>query len=713
MTKPGSIELRNLGDEYRLSFPVPDRYQVERATLIVDFTHSNALVRSRSQLRVRINGVTVAQWHLGGNSFHRIEKLVIPPELLLNGYNELQFQTAQHYTNDQCEAPDSPELWLEINPVRSQLEFQYQLKPAFLSLARLSSLLDKKLPESTIQLLFPSRQLIEDEWNWGGLVTQGIALRLDYAPFRLQLGRLEVKEQKFPVNLNVSQGRDSIIIGDRVKLAPYLAEETLAKITGPYLGLFPAPDAPERFVLLISGKDAREVGQAVLAFSLLNFPLPDERETVIRSIQMDLVLPYQGYPALEPEGTYTFKQLGFNTAFRQGLNPPPMTLGFFLPPDLFAPEDSEIVLMLHLAYNAGMRRDSLIEVSVNGIFEQAVQLTEEGGGHYRDYRIAIPLRTFKPGLNRITFQPLLVPLVTGECLYLNSQPLHVTVFGDSKIQMPRASHYAKLPDFSLLAAAGFPYLNRAGGEGLGIQLLNRREDSVLAAWHLLAKLARVNRLPLPRSRIKFAPFFAVRDLILVGGHVDSLKGELFKYSPIGLGNPWYRWHYPHGKALSAGTVNPWWQSWLGHFLIEESSFPPALTRRYAVVEQSGGLGRHALGMAFPHPAAADRLVTAFVSNGDLYPAIQALTEPALWSQMKGDLIIWRQDSKTLFWQHLSKPFYVGNAGITPMVLYHFSRHPWYWVLAVLGAIVFFAWVTHVLLKRFKRRHKPDAEEIAP
>ena len=304
-----------------------------------------------------------------------------------------------------------------------------------------------------------------------------------------------------------------------------------------------------------------------------------------------------------------------------------------------------------------------------------------------------------------------MPLVTGECQYFQTGNLQVTLFDDSEIQMPPAEHYAQLPDLSLLAASGFPYLGRGNGEDLGIWLLNRRQDTVLSAWQLMARLARLNKLPLDGAKFSYDPFPEAKDLIVVGGGMTSLEHKMFRHAPMGTG-PWRTWRYLAGKHPESPRL-PWWKALLGRFLAEDASGATVLDDRYVTVEQSGGLGGQALGLSFRNPDHPSRLVTLFLAEGDLYPAIRALTHPGLWSQMRGDLIFWNQDSKTLFWQRISEPFYVGKAGIKTMLLFQFSRHPWYWLLAVLAVIVLFALLTHFLLSRFKRRHHPDAKEIVP
>ncbi|GAB4356647.1 MAG: hypothetical protein Kow0060_09450 [Methylohalobius crimeensis] len=720
MTYPEQIRLRNVADDYRLSLPISNRHEITQAKLTLDFMNSNAMVSTRSQLRIQVNGVTVAQWRLSPDRPHQLNTIDIPPQLLVAGYNELRFLTAQHYTEEQCEAAISSELWTEINPIISHLTLRYRLRPPSLSLARLPELFDKKASQTTIRLLFPTMDLNSNELEWGGLITQGIGLRLDYAPFHLELGTAETETTDGPVQITPSENRDLVLIGVRDRLTPFLNTQVLTHITGPYLGLFPAPpllkndgtrQASSRFVLVVSGRDPQEVKLASKAFSLLNFPFPDTQETVFHGVHLDPPTPYQGIPALQPHHTYTLKQLGFGTVSRTGLHPSPLAFELYFPPDLFAPEDAEVVFMLHLAYNAGMRRDSLLEMRINDIFERSIPLPEEHGAHYRDYRIRVPLRTFKPGNNRITLHPLLVPAVSGECTYLQTQNLKVTLYGDSRVQLPAAVHYAELPNLALLARSGFPYLGNEGAS-MGMRLLDHRPGTILAAWHLLSKLARLNRLPLDKAKLSFSPMSETRNIILIGSHIRTLADKIFQHAPINLNDPWINWRYGVGKTLSE-PESSWWKTWFTH--LWPSTAPP-LTRlepRYATLEQNGGLGNQAMGISFPHPTASGHLVTTFIADGNLYPAVQSLTQPELWSQMQGNLILWRADSRHLDWQQVGKTFYIGNADLNSKLIFHFARHTWQWLLLALAALLFFAWLIHISLKRFKRRHHPDADEISP
>ncbi len=703
MPSPESIELRQLADEYTLSLPVPERWQVKRARLILDFTSSNALVARRSQLRVQVNGVTVSQQRLEPNLARQVAVVPIPPELVVAGYNSLRFLAAQHYTEDQCEAIQAPELWTQIDPLNSRLVLEYTEAPSSLSLARLTEIFDPKLPELRVALLFPEQALGEQDLLAGSLIAQGIALKLAYAPFSFTLGQAEPEPGSGTVRLRWPKEQDAVLIGAREDLSPYFDPQLTARIVGPYLGLFANPKAPERVLLVVSGRSDDEVRQAALAFALMRFPLPDAQETVIAQLDFAPFLPYQALPAVAPKSTYTLAQLGFITASRQGLDPSPLEFAFYLPPDAFAPQDAQVTFLLHLAYNAGMRQDSLLEMQINGVFERAIPLPEINGAHYRDYRIEVPLRSFRPGRNRISFKPLLVPAISGECTYFNFESLKVTLYEDSRLSFPAFSHLTQLPDLALLANAGFPYLDSGDGSGVFVYLLDRAPDTTLAAWQFLAQLARLNGLPLPSIQLKFTAPTEPSDWIVVGQKEGfaSLPAEL----AIKLQESLKTVFHPAGWKTE---LKPWWQR-----VLSLSPAETELTPRRIAVKHILGLGKSAVILAFPHPKFQGKLVTALVSESEFYPAVRDLTRPELWSQMRGDRAFWQAGARILHWQAGEERFYRGTLNPSQRLIFHFAKYPWQWLIAGLLVSLVLAWLLYRLLRRYKLRHHPDAEEVAP
>jgi len=102
-----------------------------------------------------------------------------------------------------------------------------------------------------------------------------------------------------------------------------------------------------------------------------------------------------------------------------------------------------------------------------------------------------------------------------------------------------------------------------------------------------------------------------------------------------------------------------------------------------------------------------------VSEDELYPAVRDLTRPELWSQMQGDRAFWQAGARILHWQAGEERFYRGTLHPSQRLIFHFARHPGQWLIAGLLVSLGLAWLLYRLLRRYKLRHHPDAQEVAP
>ena len=131
-----------------------------------------------------------------------------------------------------------------------------------------------------------------------------------------------------------------------------------------------------------------------------------------------------------------FEDFAFRTVTLRGMSAGRAELTFNVPADLFSGRDHDVELRLHIAHGAGMRGDSVLNLMLNGTFENVIHLDRAEGAVYRDYRVQIPLRSLRPGRNVLSFEPQLMPLVTGDCQAVQDENLLVTIFDDSTIEMP-------------------------------------------------------------------------------------------------------------------------------------------------------------------------------------------------------------------------------------------------------------------------------------
>ncbi len=727
------IKLRYINDEYTIFVPISQRLKVNSALLHLQLTNSISLLKERSQLAVRLNGRVMAQITLNPQAPESRIDIRLPGDLLKPGYNRLTFTVAQHYTY-KCEDPTAPELWTDIDTVASTLTLDAVLLPLTPRLSDMAVLFDEKLwgdPTFTI-VTAPPAAMRDDQLQWGALTAQGAALRLNYVPLRIRHetaasggARAMGPTANFPgLDQERLQFSDSALVGTKAELAPYVSPRILDGVAGSFLGVYALDADPRRFVMVVSGTTAAEVTQAARAFTVMNFPYPDSASMLVTKIDPPALANYAGKNIVSQDGIYRFSKFDFKSTTVKGPGGSALVhderveslhVEVVMPADLFAHEGTNVELELHFAYGAGLRKDSVLNIYLNDRFEKAIGLTVEGGVVYHKYRISIPLRSFQAGLNDLRFSPRLVPLITGECQIYNTENLILTLFDDSTLRVPKASHYVAMPSLRLLVRTGFPYTVKSGGAGTLLHVASNDSKTVASAWMLLAKLAQRHLRALDQTLISFGlPKNQDLDLIVVGG-VGRIQANLLKGAPLDFGKP-SRVPYPVAVEQPSderpATGGP--LQWLlpGSSRPLERGGPDVDPNKAVVMTQVSDLTSSTVTMQYRSPFSSGRTATVFAgANEDvLLQGMAELIKPELWDDLQGNLVVWSKGVKDVSWQKVGDDYHIGSISVPARMDFYFSNYPWFWFISLMVLVALLALLTTRMLNRFRRRNHPTLEE---
>ena len=626
-----------------------------------------------------------------------------------------------------------PELWTEIDTLASTLTFDSDLVPLQPRLSDMAQLFDPKLGgEQGLTIVTASPlPMRDDQLQWGMLVAQGAALRLQYAPLRVRHetaarsgaeARPGASTANFPgLKQDALQSSDSAVIGTKAELEPYLAKSILDGITGSFLGVYALDADPRRFVLVVSGNTAAEVAQAARSFAFLNFPYPDTPSMLVSAIEYAALSDYSGKNTVAQNGNYRFSQLDFKSTTVRGTaasslineeHVQNLEIEVVMPADLFAHEDRNVDLILHFAYGAALRGDSVLNIMLNGRFERAIALDQQSGVVYHKYQIAIPLRSFQPGVNKIRFAPRMMPLITGECQAIQTENLQLTLYEDSLLKMPAASHFVSMPNLRLLVRTGFPYNVKADGSAAVVHVASNDSKTIAAAWMLIAKLAQRNGYPLHQLSISFSLPQDNKDMIVVG-ITGKIEPKLLQGAPLEFGK-FSRIPYP---LAAERPVEEWPRDWLER-LLPGTSRPLAVGtegdsgNKSVVVSQASELVSHALAMQYRSPVASGRTAMAFMAANEdvLLQGMTELIKPEIWNDLQGNVVIWNKGAESVSWQRAGGEYTVGEVSVPSRLEFYFSRYPWLWFVALLALTALLAWVTVIMLRRFRLRNHPRAPE---
>jgi cellulose synthase operon protein B len=730
MTEDKPLRLVSADTATELSIPLAERVILHDAVLRLHYSHSALLVSERSQLVVRMNGGVVGQVALRAEEPETYVDMRIPAILFKAGYNTLSLHVAQHYTYE-CEDPTAPELWTEIDSSRSHLSFEYELQSLSPRLSELSELLDPKLFQtlSLTLLTAPTGEISAAQVRWGALVAQSAALRLQYVAAPVHHAFAEARpvptedEPVYPSFPGLKQtglrGGDSFLLGTRDQLTPFIAPHIAAAISDSFLGIYPLDIDPRYFVLVVSGLDAAQVELAAAALSALNMPFADSRESLIKNLEFPLLPPYGARRTVHENHQYTFAELGFRTQTVQGIHNE-MKLEFNLPPDLFAKQDTEVELTLHLAYGAGMRENSTLSLYINNEFERAVHLDKPSGEVYRNYKLRFPLRALQAGHNLLSFRVRMVPNSAGACTSVNTSNLELSLFDDSSLRMPPALHFTTLPDLRLFARTGFPYLTYPAGDDLLLYLPKADSILVSSAWRLVAKLAQQHNLPLPKLEIVLDLPDSGRNLIVLA-QAQDLPVALWQNAPVKLGETSI---FPYPLTIQRDLTDAPPEGFGARLLYHaerlfaplRKSARPEHVHTEQQVPSGTGLGRYSLLMQYEHPARSKHTATVFIADSSetLAQGLDRLLEPSEWGRLQHDLVLWRGDKKdSLVAQKAAASYKVGDADPLSKLNFYFSRSPWLWLGLMLVTVLLFGLLTVALLARYRRKRHGHVVESAP
>lgn len=532
---------------YSVKVPIAPREIVTGARMRLVTTNSTALIKSRSELSVRVNGQVIAQYALDPQDTRHSRDIELPLQLLKVGYNDVFIGVVQHYTYD-CEDPASPELWTEVNPLQSAVTVDVAgLRPNLQPrLTQLHLAFDERAwLKRSLAVITGTEHVSETHTKAAGYVVQGLALRLGHRPLEVQVhgastaASPRAEQTRFPgLSSNVVQGRDVLLVGRRAELSRYLDPELYAlTAAGAFVGVFAAQDG-DSVVLVVSGNTDEELLAAARSLAEPDFKFSD---VAMESVQG--TWPFEAPMTVVPNQPAAFSKFGYRTSGSRGLKIHPIRFEFRAPADYGARHGDLASLRLHFSYGAGLRTDSSMVVRLNGHFAVAVPLNETSGAEFQKYEIRVPAQFIRPGYNELTFEPVFLTH-KDRCDMVRDEGLVLTLYEDSTLELPRPTAAPHAPDLARFVQGFWPHDARTR-----LYLTQRDTYTVSAALNYLGYAAQKNRAPFELD-VAFDPY-AEGHLLAIGAH-GALDSTLVNVLPLKR----YAWSAEHGHVgLAQGVQN--------------------------------------------------------------------------------------------------------------------------------------------------------------
>jgi len=665
------MRLRGADDARTINAGVRLDRVVTGARLRLTYAYSPSLVFPMSHLKVSMNGEVIATVPFDATRAGRTVTQDIPIDpRYFSDFNQIGLRLIAHYTLDHCEDPSNSALWADVSPTSELILDESPLRLPN-DLALLPAPFFDRRDNGLLRLPFvlpasPDSATLRS----AGVLASWFGAQADY------------RQARFPVATTLPADDQAVVVGTAATLPAGLA---LPSVNGPLLAVVDNPAAPGRKLLVVTGRTAAEVDDAVAALVLGRAALSGPAATVAH---VDLGAPRKPYDAprwLPVTRPITFRELVSDPRELEvrGTTPDAIRLNLRVPADLHSWNGSGVPITLRYRYTAPtVQDDSTLAVEIN---EQLVKSYRLGPAHAEDARgrmqlplLAVPegrvtsdvdIPAFRVGSgNQLQFRFTLDSQKTGLCSSTATEPQRAAIDPDSTIDFSHFVHYAQLPNLAFFANSGFPFTRFADLSQTAVVIPDRPSPQELEAYlTMLGHMGQWTGFPALRVEVArpgdVAALAGRKDLLVIDGSPASpLLSHWRAALPLTIDQ-----QGGTGATRVAFSVKERWRNGIG------------MADGGAHIEQTGSLAALA---GFELPGSHGRSVVALTATDQtrLADLLDVFEKPGLVSQLQGDLALVRPGQVDSL--RVGEPYVVGFVPWYARVWTQAARHPV--VLGVVG-----------------------------
>jgi len=458
-----ALNLRGVDGSNTVPVGVRDDQVVTGARLNLRYAYSPALLPDLSHINVLINDQVAASIAVpkdtAGTS---LERTITLPPYLFTSNTKLRLQLIGHYTM-QCEDPLHSSLWANISN-GSTLSIDTQPLTPAADLARLPEpFLDAHdIRRLNLPFVFagnPDSAALEA----AGAVSSWFGAMANF------------RSANFPVSLSTIPAT-----GNAVVLIEGTAQAALAPapLQGPTLAVVRNPNDPNGTLLLVMGRDGKELKQAADALVMGSQTLVGPTALITKFPDPASRQPDDAPRWLRTDRPVSFGELIDASQLRvSGYSPDLIRINTRIPPDLFGWHAPNVPIDLHYRYTPQpyMVNSSLL-FSVSDQFIKSVPLLPleklEDGDKLKAAvlpdsslpsraRLDVPLETLLQPNTQLQFRYMYDYIKQGECRDIIIDNVRGDIDPESTIDLTQYPHYIAMPNLAAFAQAGFPFTRMA------------------------------------------------------------------------------------------------------------------------------------------------------------------------------------------------------------------------------------------------------------
>ena len=521
-----ALNLRGIDGRSSLPFSVRADEVITKATLKFTYTASPDLLADLSKINVIINGEVAASLPLPKETAGTpVSQVVDLPAHLITEYNVLTLQLIGHYVPT-CEDPQHSSLWATISNL-GVLEFSTESAPVANDLALLPEPFfdirdGRTLNLPVVFLGTPDNSTLEAAGtisSWFGARARGRVLN-----FPTSIDTLPAKG-----NAIVLVGSKSVIPGLR-----------LPGPTGPALAVIANPNDPNGKLLLVQGRNGKDLKLAAAALATATKTLVGQSMAITQPAELSPRKAYDAPNWLRSDRPVKLGELSTASALNvTGYDPGDIAIGLRLPPDLFTTNDKGIPLDLKYRYTPQPTAvNSSLIVKANNNFVKSYPLlpmerltgapllaklqADESLPMQATTRIPLAMLQSR---SKIDLRYMYDYTKQGECRDVIVDNVRGAIDPESTLDISGYSHSLAMPNLAAYGGSGYPFTRMADLSQTAVVLPDAPHIQELSTYlNLLGRLGESTGYPgtaITVGRSAQVAELADKDLLVIATGVDQ------------------------------------------------------------------------------------------------------------------------------------------------------------------------------------------------
>ncbi len=495
----GSITLAGENATRNWGFHITAAQAASPVRLVLGYRNAVVVAPESSRLEVLVNQVPVLEEAIrSADGFSQIE-VDLPPSLLRVGRNDISVRARQRHRTD-CTVQSTYELWTEIDAARTWLSFSDPAADAFGGFADLRALSPDTQGRMRVAIVAPAMQQ-------GDI---GVDLMRLAQAIALHVGLPNIDFSISPDVADVAEGAALRVLLGSVDELSGLTELPAAASGGPVAAFLPERYG-ETVTLLVGGRNRADW---LAAIDTILAPV-DRPEGGFRDSLSTGQWRLPDAPMTYGSRDLSLAELGIVSEQFSGRRYT-ASFQFAVPGDFYAGSYGQAQFLVDAAYSSWVRPGSRINVYVNGSIASSLPLTATGGAILARLPLAVTMRHFRPGLNDVVIEAVLLTRQDEACLpgaTADDTP-RFALFDTSRFQMPAFARIGQRPNLDAFAGVAYPY----GQAREPVSLVIERGDAagLSAAANLLSRMAITAGRAIPLDLATSADAARTRDAIFLG-----------------------------------------------------------------------------------------------------------------------------------------------------------------------------------------------------